>query len=105
MKKSILARHKFNKCTKRHDGFYNTFVNFAHFRNSDNVLDTSYGGIHHGLIISKYIYHPSIVSFLDDDIGSGCLLDFLDDLTTWPNDCANLVFVDINSVGAWRVWL
>lgn len=72
------ARHEFNKGAEIHQACDFTCINLSNFRFSRNGIDGFNSFVGRGLISSSYV-NRSI--FLDINLGTGFLGDFLDDLT------------------------
>ena len=96
------ARHEFNKGAEIHQACDFTCINLSNFRFSRNGIDGFNSFVGRGLISSSYV-NRSI--FLDINLGTGFLGDFLDDLTARSNHILDLVRIDLEGRNFWCMFL
>src|SRR5512133_1065880 len=92
MKKPILVRKYFDKSPELNNVFNFSFVDLSDFRNGYNFLDPVEGAVYCIGIFTKDIHISMSVYLLHNDCSAGCTLNFLDNLSARPYQCADHLF-------------
>ena len=104
MKQTFFTRHKFNKCTVRHNRFYFRRIGFANFRNCNNAFNLSNGSIDCSFIVSRNFHTSLIANFFNGNHCTGFSLHILNNFSTRSDYRTNHFFRNVHGHDTWSIW-